>query len=308
MSMNVLLLGGTGFIGSHVCDALLQRQHHVRIFSRQAERYRQPLAGVDYIFADFTDRFALSEALTDMDCVIHLISSTVPGTSNLDPVSDIMSNLAPTVSLLELMRQSGPKKLIFLSSGGTVYGTPDTVPVKEDAPLRPVCSYGVVKVAIEKYLAMYHHLYDLQTVILRASNPYGPRQGRLRVQGLIATFLSRLQQGKPLEVWGDGEVVRDYFHVHDLAELCVRAVESDRSGVFNAGSGEGTSINQIIHLIRQVTGADPEVNYTAGRSFDVDRVFLDIRAAREAYRWQPLIPLHEGIRMHWEWLQQEGET
>ncbi len=300
--MNVLVVGGTGFIGSHVCDALLWRGHLVRVYSRKPEQYRAPLPEVEYYLGDMADTFYLSEALSGMDAVIHLVSSTVPGTSNLDPVADINFNLAGTVRMLELMRQAGPKRLVFLSSGGTVYGEPSRLPVAEEEPLKPLCSYGVTKVAIEHYLGMYAFLYGFEPVVLRASNPFGPRQGRLGVQGLVASFLNRIVAGKPLTVWGDGEVIRDYFYVSDLADLCALAVESQTTGIFNAGSGQGTSINHMIEMIGRATKQNPEVHYEPQRKFDVRETYLDIRRAREVFGWQPAVDLEQGLARHWEWL------
>jgi UDP-glucose 4-epimerase len=304
--MNVLVTGGTGFIGSHVCDSLLRHGHHVRVYSRRHEQYRAPLPGVEYHLGDMSDPFALSEALSGVDCVVHLVSSTVPGTSNLDPVADITTNLAGTVRMLELMRQAGPRRIIFLSSGGTVYGEPSQLPVTEDERLHPLCSYGVIKVAIENYLGMYESLYDLSPVVLRASNPFGPRQGHLGIQGLVAAFLSRIQIGEPLTVWGDGEVIRDYFYVSDLADLCSLAVDSEATGIFNAGSGQGTSINQVIDLIRKATGQDPVVRYEPQRKFDVRATYLDIQKARTTFGWEPTVSLETGISHHWDWLQEIG--
>ncbi|MCB1704811.1 MAG: NAD-dependent epimerase/dehydratase family protein [Halioglobus sp.] len=300
--MNVLVTGGTGFIGSHVCDALLRRGHNIRVLSRKAEPYRPPLPGVDYFLGDIADTFYLSEALSGMDAVIHLVSSTVPGTSNLDPVADINFNLAGTVRMLELMRQAGPKRIVFLSSGGTVYGEPSRLPVAETEPLNPLCSYGVTKVAIEHYLGMYAFLYGIEPVVLRASNPFGPRQGRLGIQGLVAAFLSRILAGKPLVVWGDGEVIRDYFYASDLADLCALAVESTETGIFNAGSGQGTSINRMIELIGKATAIQPEVHYEPQRKFDVRETYLDISKARTAFGWEPVVDLESGISQHWDWL------
>lgn len=302
--MNVLVTGGTGFIGSHVCDALLQRGHLVRVFSRKHEQFRSPLAGVEYYLGDMADTFYLSEAMSGVDAVIHLISSTVPGTSNIDPVADINFNLAGTVRMLELMRQTGPRRIVFLSSGGTVYGEPSHVPVAEDEPLKPLCSYGVTKVAIEHYLGMYAFLYGIEPVVLRASNPFGPRQGRLGIQGLVASFLNRIVAGKPLTVWGDGEVVRDYFYVSDLADLCALAVESQETGIFNAGSGHGTSINQMIELIGRATQQEPEVRYEPQRKFDVRETYLDIGKAGKVFGWRPVVNLEQGLAQHWQWLRE----
>ncbi len=303
--MNVLVTGGTGFIGSHVCDALLAHGHRLRVYSRRHEQFRPPLSGVEYYLGDMEDTFYLSEALNGMDCVVHLVSSTIPSTSNLDPAADVHSNLVSTLKMLELMRNTGPSRIVFLSSGGTVYGEPDTVPVKESNRLSPMCSYGVVKVAIENYLGMYQSLYGLQPIVLRASNPFGPRQGRVGVQGLIAAFLNRVSTGDPLTVWGDGEIVRDYFYVSDLAELCALAVGSSVTGTFNAGSGCGSSINEVIDLIRQVTRLDPEVRYETNRGFDVSKIYLDIDSAWRAFDWKPEVSLESGIARHWEWLQSD---
>jgi len=300
--MKVLVLGGNGFIGSHVVDQLLAAGHAVRVFDRSFERYRQPLKQVEYRIGSFDDTFQVAEALLGVDAVCHLISTTVPGTSNLNPVADIESNLVNTVQLLEQMRKQGLRRILYLSSGGTVYGNPESSPVAEDHPLNPISSYGVVKVAIEKYLYMYQQLYGLQPIVLRPSNPYGARQGHAGVQGLIGTFLSNVLGGKELEIWGDGSIVRDYLHVSDLASLCVTALESDECSVFNAGSGEGHSIDDIIEQIRIVTGTDVAVQYREGRTFDVKKVVLDIHRTHAQFAWQPKLSLADGMQDQMDWL------
>ena len=300
--MKVLVLGGNGFIGSHVVDHLLAAGHKVRVFDRAPERYREPLKRVEYRLGGFDDTFQVAEALQGMDAVCHLISTTVPGTSNLDPVADVQSNLINTLLLLEQMRKKGMKRILYLSSGGTVYGNPESSPIREDHPLNPISSYGVVKVAIEKYLNMYQQLYGLEPVILRPSNPYGSRQGHSGVQGLIGTLLARTLAGEALEVWGDGSVVRDYMHVSDLARLCVTALESDSCGVYNAGSGQGHSINEIITLIRDAIDQQLQVNYRESRAFDVKEVVLDISRAKAAFGWQPKVSLADGISDQLQWL------
>jgi len=300
--MKVLVLGGNGFIGSHVVDQLLAAGHKVRVFDRSPERYREPLKQVEYRLGRFDDTFQVAEALQGVDAVCHLISTTVPGTSNLDPVADVQSNLVNTLYLLEQMRKKGLRRILYLSSGGTVYGNPESSPISENHPLKPISSYGIVKVAIEKYLFMYQQLYGLQPVILRPSNPYGPRQGHAGVQGLIGTLLARAFSGETLEIWGDGSIVRDYMHVSDLARLCVVALEDNSCGVFNAGSGEGHSINQIIEMIRDLTGSELKVRYEEARSFDVKEVVLDISSAMQQFDWKPEVELSTGIREHMEWL------
>jgi UDP-glucose 4-epimerase len=299
--MRALVLGGNGFIGSHLVDALLGDGHRVRVFDRQPDRFREPLNGVDYRFGSLADVADVAEALTGIDVVFHLVSTSVPSTSNLDPVADIEGNLVSAVQLLDQMRRLDVRRIVFLSSGGTVYGNPETSPVTETHPLRPICSYGVVKVAIENYLAMYQDLYAIEPVVVRPSNPVGPRQGHLGVQGVIPTFLRRLLDGDPIQVWGDGSVVRDYLDITDLASLCLRAGTSDVIGVFNAGSGVGTSIRDVISLIESVTGRQADVTYQPARSFDVQRIVLDSGLARRTFGWSPTIALDESIRRTWEW-------
>lgn len=303
--MRALVLGGHGFIGSHLVDVLLAEGARVRVFDRAPERYRPALPGVDFMQADWGDTAVLAEALADVDTVFHLISTTVPGTSNLDPIGDIQSNLVHTVRLLELMRAAGVRRMVYLSSGGTVYGIPERDPVSEDHPLRPISSYGIVKVAIENYLFMEQQLHGLQPAILRASNPYGPRQGHGGVQGVIGTFLWKLAQGEPIQLWGDGSIVRDFIHVRDLARLCERVARNGSTGCFNAGSGQGRSIAEIIDTLGAVIGRPLEPVRKPGRGFDVPRVVLDIDKVRQATGWKPEIGLQEGIRETWEWVREQ---
>lgn len=301
--MRALVLGGGGFLGSHLVDALITEGHDVRVLDRAAEQHRTTPDAVDYRLGDLADPAVLAEALQDVHTVYHLASTTVPSTSNLDPAADITTNLIPGVHLFEQLVRLDVRRIVFLSSGGTVYGNPRRVPVSVEHPVSPRCSYGVVKLALEHYLGMFQELYGLSPTILRASNPYGPRQGHLGVQGAIATFLDRLITGEPIRIWGDGHVVRDYLYVTDLARLCVLAGESAMEGTYNAGSGIGSSLNGLLETVEEVTGKHAEVHFGASRSLDVDRIVLDISATESAFQWRPEVDLREGIALHWDWLQ-----
>ena len=303
--MRVLVLGGCGFIGSHVVDVLVERGIRVRVLDRQPEAFRPPVAKVEYVRGDFSDTALLSEALMGVDAVAHLVSTTVPATSNLNPVADINGNLVNTVRLLEAMRAVGVSNIVYLSSGGTVYGIPLTDPISEDHPLNPISSYGIVKSTIEKYLYLENYLHGLRHCVLRASNPYGPRQGHGGVQGVIGTYLWRIARGEPIEIWGDGSIVRDFIHVRDIAELCADALTSTVSGVFNAGYGEGTSILDIVHLIGEAVGYDLVPVFKPGRKFDVPRVVLDTARVREHLGWTPKVTLKAGIETTWAWVSQQ---
>jgi Nucleoside-diphosphate-sugar epimerases len=302
--MKALVLGGGGFLGSHLVDELLNRDHDVRVLDRATEQYRTTPNEVDYRLGDFADPAVVAEALQDIDTVYHLASATVPSTSNLDPAADITANLVPGVRLLEQLVRLDVRRIVFLSSGGTVYGNPKQVPVAVEHPVSPLCSYGVVKLATEHYLHMFQELYGLSPTILRASNPYGPRQGHLGVQGAIATFLDRLFKGEPIRIWGDGRVVRDYLYVTDLARLCVLAGESANEGTYNAGSGIGYSLNAVLEAVEEVTGKHAEVRFGASRSLDVDRIVLDISVTESVFGWRPDVDLRDGIALHWAWVRQ----
>jgi len=300
--MKVLVLGGCGFIGSHIVDHLVSAGYSVRVFDRYPEKYRPPVAGVEYSFGDFRDTMALIESLVDVEMVFHLVSTTFPGTAALDPQADVRDNVLATLGLLDAMTKFGVKRLLYLSSGGTVYGIPDMVPTPESHPLRPANSYGIVKATIEHYIALYQQTRGLQPVIIRPSNPYGPRQGHVGVQGVVTTFLNRVARSEPIEVWGDGSVVRDYLYVGDLARLCVFAAESGSVGTYNGGSGQGTSISEIIAHIEVATGKVLNPIFKTARPVDVPISILDMGLVKREFGWRSETELQNGIQISWKWL------
>lgn len=301
--MNILVLGGNGFIGSHLVDRLLFEGHSVRVFDKYEEHYRKPIPLVDYRFGDFGNRGLLSDALDGVDMVFHLINTSLPKTSNDDPAFDVQSNVIETLFLLEQCISRKIKKLVFTSSGGTVYGRPRSLPIGEESPTEPECSYGITKLTIEKYLALFNHLYGLDYTIVRPANPYGSRQNPLGIQGAISVFLGKVARDEPIEIWGDGEVVRDYIYVEDLvAGIYKAATISTRSRIFNLGSGTGHSLNEIIRVIRQVTGCEVNVEYKPKRAFDVPEIYLDIAKARDELSWSPRTSLEDGIKETWQYI------
>jgi UDP-glucose 4-epimerase len=300
--VRVLVLGGNGFIGSHLVDKLHAVGCRVRVFDRSTSQHKTAPVGIDYRMGLLSDSAQVAEALHDIDVVFHLISTSVPSTSNLDPIADINGNLLGTVQLLQQMVKLKIRRIVYLSSGGTVYGNPTLDPVSEAHPLNPVCSYGIVKVAIENYLFMFSHLYGLEAVVLRASNPYGPRQGHVGVQGVIPTFLQRVKDGDRIQIWGDGSIVRDYIFINDLVSLCAKAGLEDAVGVFNAGSGIGYSLNELLEIVTKITRKKVGVDYLPGRAFDVKRITLDISRTAKEFNWKPVVDIDAGIRESWLWL------
>jgi UDP-glucose 4-epimerase len=302
--MNCLILGGNGFIGSHLLDKLLSENHHVRIFDKYNELYRPKNIKVDYHYGDFGNRVLVASALSDIDIVFHLITTTVPKTSNDDPIFDVQSNVIETLYLLEQCVAQKTKKIIFVSSGGTIYGMTERLPISEDCPTNPECSYGITKLTIEKYLALFSHLYGLDYTVVRPSNPYGSRQNPSGIQGVISVFLGRVIQDRPIEIWGDGETIRDYVFIDDLVNgIYVAAVKKTSSRIFNLGSGEGRSLNDIVQVISKVASCEVKIDYKEKRLFDVSKIFLNISRAKEQLCWKPNTSLENGIEQTFRFIE-----
>lgn len=297
--MKIAIFGGGGFIGSTIADRLLLDGHSLRVFERpRVPPYREFVEGeqVEWLTGDFMSSHDVGEAVDGVDAVLHLVSTTLPKSSNDDPIFDVQSNLVATIQLLNIMVAKGVKKIVFISSGGTVYGNPCYLPIDEKHPTEPLVSYGITKLSIEKYLVMYQTMHGIKANILRVSNPFGDRQRIETAQGAVAAFLSRALRGMPVEIWGDGSVARDYLYISDVAEAFAAALVYDGShSVFNVSSGISTSLNDVLMLIEQVTGAPVERIYKPGRPFDVPLSVLDNTLAGRELGWSPKVSLRDGI-------------
>lgn len=301
--MNYLVLGGSGFIGSHIVDKLLAEGHNVSVLDAFNERYRSPLIDVKYFIGYFGDTELLKKALQGQDIVIHSISTTVPETSNHDMLNDVESNLYPSLTLFKIASEQGVKRMVFLSSGGAVYGNPKIVPIPENHPKNPISSYGITKLAIEKYLALYSHLSGMEYNIIRPSNPYGPRQNPFGAQGIISVYLGKILKGEPIEIWGDGLVYRDYIYIDDLISAIYNvSISQVKSKIFNIGSGEAVSILEIVKKIKKVLDKDFDIKFLDGRDCDVSKVCLDISLASASLDFSPNVSLDEGILKTWEFV------
>jgi len=306
-SLNCLVLGAAGFIGQHLCRTLVLQGYQVRGFDRSPVKgvAWPAIDGVVWQSGDFSQQEDLYLALADIDIVFHLISTTIPKTSNEQPSIDLQQNVAATLGLLDqLVRLPALPRLIFISSGGTVYGIPCSIPINEGHATNPLCAYGVGKLAIEKYIALYHHLYGLDYLILRLANPYGEQQLTSRGQGVIPVFLSKALRGEPLEIWGDGHVIRDYLYIDDLCRALLLAADyAGAQRIFNIGSGQGFSLNDLIEMMRTLLKKDILCRYLPGRACDVPVNVLDVTLARQHLGWQPTISLEAGLARTLAWLQ-----
>lgn len=296
--LTCVVLGGSGFLGQRLCRELVASGFNVRSVSRTGRPKGEAQAwwsNVDWINADVGTEIA-APALEGASLVFHLASSTYPSTSNSDVGFDLESNLVGSVRMLKTAVECGVRRLIFISSGGTVYGVPRQNPIPETHPTDPICSYGIHKLAIEKYLYLFRALKDLDSVVLRVSNMYGESQDLERPLGAVSHFSHRAVEGKPIEIWGDGTIRRDYIYVDDVVGALLKSTSyQGAERLFNIGSGRSISINELLDLIKRRVPRQIKVNYKPGRSFDVPENVLDITKAARELDWAPSTKLEIGL-------------
>ena len=301
------MLGAGGFIGTNLCLALRARGLPVTGFGRAG--VPPPLARLDALCWRRGD----VERLHDPDALVaghshlfDLIGAGLPDSSNRNPAQIVADGMPPRIRLLDACRRQGMSRIVFASSGGTVYGPGDGGPIAETAPTDPISAYGIGKLAVEKYLALYHHLYGLEYRVLRIANAYGPHQHPLREQGLVASVLHRLLTDMPIPVWGDGTVVRDYVHIADVvaAMLAVAFEDGDGPRLFNVGSGVGRSVRSVIDDAARVAGRPARILARPGRSADVPVNVLDSQRLRQRTGWSPAVGWEAGLAGTADWLRQ----
>ena len=307
--MKITIFGGGGFIGSTIADRLLTEGHALRVFERpRVQPYRKFTddEAVEWIAGDLSSAHDVSDAIQGVDAVLHLVSTTLPKNSNDDPIYDVQSNVVASLHILNAMVAHKVRNIVFISSGGTVYGNPLYLPVDEKHPTNPVVSYGITKLTIEKYLQMYERLHGIKAITLRVANPYGERQRIETAQGAVGVFLHHALKGIPIEIWGDGSVTRDYIHVSVVAEAFVKALQyKGAQRLFNVSSGVGTTLNELIDMLEAVLGKSIERRYLPGRPFDVPVSVLCNNLARSELNWTPLVSMPEGIARTAAWMKRE---
>jgi UDP-glucose 4-epimerase len=300
----VLVVGG-GFVGSHVAEALAARGEPTRVVARSepTPEARQAMDGAELLVGDVLHADVLGAALDGVSHVVHCAGSLTPADSMLEPAHDLAS-LGPLVAVLERLRSRPGVGVTYVSSGGTVYGEPRSLPVPEDHPTEPIVPYGIAKLAGEKYIGLYNRVWGVPARILRCANLYGDRQPPDRNQGAVAVFLDRLRAGRPLVVVGDGSAVRDFLYVRDLAgAIATLPAPPDVLQLLNVGSGVGTSLRALIRLLEEVTDLSARVEHLPARPFDVRASVLDISRLRTLVDFEP-VPLREGLQATWAWLSQ----
>ena len=295
---NILILGGNGFIGSNLARTLNSHpEYAVTSFDRVEPSVRCP--GVEYLMGDFFDDRQLLPLAERYDVVYHCVSTITPGNSNTEYMRGYAGDLLQSVRLCDAIQRAG-NRLIFLSSGGTVYGRQAKMPVPEDAPCQPINHYGTIKHCIESIMRSFRLQQNARMIIARLSNPYGPGQDFRKGVGVIDAVIRNALNRTPMTVWGDGEVIRDYLYIDDACGML--AALADYEGpeeVFNLSSGEGHSVNEIIRFVKG-RYPDLEVVYTPARSVDLKEIVLDNTRIRKVYT-RELLSLREGIDRYLTW-------
>ncbi len=305
--MVVLVTGGAGFIGSHLCEKLLSEGYQVRLvddFSTGKESnltlFKEDL---EIIKGSIIDKSIVKTAMKDVEIVFHVAAQASVSISVKDPMYDATINILGTINMLESAVEKDVDSFVFVSSGGAVYGNAQVIPTPESSPREPVSPYGTSKACGEMYVEYQARVSDLKYMIVRPGNIYGPRQDPFGEAGVISIFLDAIKRGEPLHIFGDGKNTRDYLYVRDLVDLIVLCGENPQNQAMNAGTGKETSVLHLVEIMREVTGKNPQVIHDPPRSGDARRSCLDITRANRLFGWYPKIELQRGIQLTWQWIQ-----
>lgn len=309
--MRVLLLGAAGFIGTNLTIELAKKsEDEITLVDRNREYFESiinmGLKNVRIVESSLTVDMDFDSILKDQDVVYHLVSTTVPTTSNQHISQELVSNVVFSANLFEACIRCRVMKVVFISSGGTVYGKEVACPLKENTATNPISSYGVQKVTIEKLLYLYRYMYGLDYRIIRLANPYGPYQRPNGVLGAVTTFTYKALKGDEITVYGDGSVVRDFIYIDDAVRAIMKIVEGEnKHHTFNLGCGYGTSIKQVLETIEKALGIKLNVSYIDGRKVDVPVNYLDISRYEKYYGVLNPISLEEGIKRTADFMKHE---
>jgi len=309
----VLILGADGFIGSNLVKSL-QKDKKYKIFafdlfkdgaSKNIKKFDENLVMIQ---GNFLNRGDIKNAVKGVDYVFHFISLTTPGSSMNDPLIDINTNIVGTVNLLEECVKAKVKRIIFPSSGGAIYGNQRKEVYNEEDNTDPISPYAISKLAIEKYLQYYKSHRGLDYLILRYSNPYGPGQNVVGSQGIISIFLNLIKNNKPITIFGDGENIRDYIYIDDLINITRKVFDKkNKYQLYNIGSGNGASINEIVKIIRKVSKSKITIEKQPNRDIDVRKIVLDTKRISDEINYVQKISLEKGIQKTWEWLEKKNK-
>jgi UDP-glucose 4-epimerase len=297
------VLGAGGFLGRALSTALCDGGAVVAGFGRPAKELHAD-ERVTFVHATFSDSGSLAEVVAGCELVFHLIGSWLPESSNVDPANALLEEVYETIKLLDLCRAAGVRKIVFASSGGTVYGVPMTIPTPESAPLMPISAYGINKLTIERYLSLYRRLYGIDYCTLRIANPYGRGQSPFKKQGVIASLLYAGLTHAPLDMWGTGEVTRDFVHIDDVVSALLGGAAYDGPHkTFNVGSGIGRTMNEVVDGVCELLApSSVRIVRKPGRKADVPISILDATLAEREFGWKPAVGFRDGLADTASWM------
>ena len=293
---NILLVGGLGFIGKNLTNRLIKDQHNLVVYDYLSYSNNNVNSSISYIQGELIDTKKIVSILKKyrIDIVFHLSSTLKPSSSFDDYMNEYNSIILPTYRLLTILAKENIK-IIYFSSGGAVYGKGLNEPILEATPLKPINYYGHSKIVLEEAILLENRISGLEYTILRPSNPYGKGQNLYGRQGLIAVILGNIVQNKPVQIWGDGTIVRDYIYIDDLTNAISSLLGVNHSNhIYNIGSGEGYSINEILINIKEILGVDIDIKYFHERKIDSKYMILDITRLKNTITFTPN-SLRDGI-------------
>ena len=316
MSRRALVTGGAGFIGSHVADLLIAEGFEVEIIDDLSSGNRANVP-TDARFHELSVTSASARKIIvegSFDVVVHLAAQIDVRKSVADPVFDANTNIIGTLNILEAMKQAGSKgRIVFTSTGGAIYGDFNTPPNVETYPKDPESPYAISKLATEYYLAYYGRLHGIEHVAVRFGNVYGPRQDPHGEAGVVAIFCTRILDGKPLTIFGDGLQTRDYVYVGDVARAVFLAAtgkippaERVDARAFNVGTGVGTSVVDVARLLQEAAKREVPVSFAPKRPGEQQESFLNVDKAGQILGWKPQVSLAEGLAATFAWSESQG--
>lgn len=304
--MRVLVTGGAGFIGSHVVDALRASGHETIVIDDLSTGRRSNVAhDVEFVKHDITDpaTASLMRRLRP-DVVVHAAAQVSVARSAGDPAGDARTNILGSIQVFTGAREAGVSSIVYVTTGGALYGDTRYLPCDEDHPIEPLSPYGVSKWVGERYLDLL--LTDTPRVVLRLANVFGPRQDTQGEAGVVAAFAIRMLAGRSVEIHGDGQQTRDFVYVGDVATAVADGVAASRSLTVNIGSGQRTSVEQLYRTMLDLTGDAPPPIRTARRPGDVEHSVLDVRRAARELGWRSQVGLADGLARTIAWYRDEG--